>query len=432
MFKKMVVSAVFIGFMAGIAAPAGADEISELRKQVENQYNELIKVQNKLLEIEAAQREQGAAVEKLESNGGMTIPETLAWIEKIKLYGDFRYRHEHIDADEDAGGNAQGRDRHRIRARVGLKAEINDEWAFDFRVATGSGDDATSTNQTLDDGFKSDEIWVDRAYLTYTPASMEGWTFLGGKMANPFMTVGGNQLIWDGDLTPEGIAFSYDGKLNDKTGLFAIGGGLWATESSTADISLWGIQGGLKHAFDNGDKLTWGGSYYKYGNIKGKSFFYKNSSDSSVKSFGNTDGGGSTFAYDYELAELFGEYGTKLGDTPLSVYGDYVVNTASNVKEDTGWLVGTKLGKVKAPGSWDVGYEYRDSEADSVVGAFTDSDFIDGGANGSGHKFSFNYGLAKNTKAGVTYILSDRDASGGDTKEDDAYHRLQLDLVVKF
>ena len=427
MFKKMVVSAVFISFIAGMAAPADADEISELRKQVENQYNELIKVQNKLLEIEAAQREQGVAVKKLESSGGFTIPETLAWIEKVKLYGDFRYRHEHIDAEEASGGDAQGRDRHRIRARIGFKAKINDEWTYDMRIATGSSDSANSTNETLGDAFSSDDIWLDRAYLTYNPTCMDGWAFFAGKMANPFVRVGKNQLIWDGDVTPEGIAFGYENKLNDKTDLFVIGGGMWAREEGgDADSSLWGIQGGLKHAFDNGDKLTWGGSYYKYGNIKDEEVF-----DSAEGNSTYTPAADALYLYDYELCELFGEYGTQFGETPVSFYGDYVVNTASSVDEDTGWLIGTKLGKAKKRGSWECGYEYRDSEKDSVVGIFTDSDFVDGGAEGKGHKFSAGYALAKNTKLGFTYFLSERDA-GSDDKRDDKYQRMQLDLSIKF
>ena len=423
MFKKMVVSVVVLGFMAGIVAPVEADEISDLRRQMESQYNELVKLQNRLLEIEAAQKEQGVVVKRLESSGGMTIPETLAWIEKVKLYGDFRYRHEHIDAESDGGHDNNGRDRHRIRARVGLKAQINDEWAFDFRLASGSSDAANSTNQTLDDAWAEDDVWIDRAYLIYNPVCMDGWTFLFGKMANPFFKPGKSQLLWDGDANPEGIAFSYNGKLNKSTGYFINGGGMWMEEQgSDVDTSLWGIQGGLEHAFDSGDKLTWGAGYFKYGNIKDEAVL--------VSASGNSTSGGN-YLYDYELVELFGEYGTKLGDTPLSVYGDYVVNTASSVNEDTGWLIGTKLGKAKKPGTWDCGYEYRDSEKDSVVGLFTDSDFVDGGAEGKGHKFSVGYALAKNTKLGFTYFLTDRDA-GGDDKRDDKYQRMQFDVSVKF
>ena len=83
---------------AGLVGTVRADEVSELRKQVESQYNELLKVQSKLLEIEAAQEKQGASVKKLETTG-LTLPDTLKWVEKVKLYGDFRYRYEQIDGD---------------------------------------------------------------------------------------------------------------------------------------------------------------------------------------------------------------------------------------------------------------------------------------------------------------------------------------------
>jgi hypothetical protein len=423
MVRKMWMWAASIAFLASLA---GADEIGDLRQQMEQQYEQLRQIQAKLIELETTQQQQGAAVSKLEETGGVTLPETLKWVEKVKLYGDFRYRHEHIDAENDDGSDKNGRDRHRIRARVGVLAQINDEWAFDFRVASGEGD-PVSTNEDLDDAFSGDDLWIDRAYVTFRPAALEGWKFMAGKMANPFYQVGNNQLIWDGDLNPDGVAFAYQRKLNDSIGWFVNGGGLWVTENSAdTDASLWGLQSGLKHTFQNANQLTWGAGYYKYGNIKDEPFFLDSSE-------GNTESAtvADAYAYDYELMELFGEYGSKIYNLPVSFYGDYVVNTASGVSEDTGWLVGAKLGKLKDPGSIDFGYEYRDSQKDSVVGLFTDSDFVNGGAEGSGHKFSLGYALAKNTTLGFTYFLSERDA-GGDDKVNDAYHRMQFDVSVKF
>ena len=150
MAKKMRMVCLTAMFAAGLVGRAHADEVSDLRKEVEQQYNALLKVQNQLLEIEAAQKKQGETVKKLESTGGFTIPETLKWAEKVSLYGDFRYRHEQIDGD-----NVNQRDRHRVRARLGLKGKIADEWSFDLRLATGTDDSPISTNQDLDGGFTS-------------------------------------------------------------------------------------------------------------------------------------------------------------------------------------------------------------------------------------------------------------------------------------
>ena len=430
MFRKLGMWVIVAGTLAGSVGVAKADDIAELRKLMEQQYEQMRQMQGKLIELEAAQKQQGTAVQKLEDSGGFTIPETLAWVEKVNLYGDFRYRYEYIDAEE----SSSDRNLNRIRARIGLKGEINDEMSYNVRIASGS-DDPVSTNATLDGGFSSKSLWLDRAYLKWQPASMDGWTFLFGKMSNPFYKPGKNQLIWDDDLNPEGIAAQYATKLNDTTGLFVNGGGMWVEESSSsADASLWGIQAGLEHALNDDSKLTWGGSYYKYGNTKDSKTFYdvEDGFGNSTYIITNGDGVDETYyMYDYALLEAFAEYSTKLGDTPASVYGDYVVNTASGVSEDTGWLIGTKLGKAKKPGTWGFGYEYRDLENDAVVGVFADSDFVGGGTGGKGHKFSAAYAIAKNATLGATYFMSKRDGDGDGSINDD-YDRFQLDLKVKF
>ena len=429
MVKKIGMWIVAAGFLAGSAGVVRADDITDLRKQMEQQYEQMRQMQSKLIELEAAQKQQGTAVQKLEESGAI-LPESLAWIEKINLYGDFRYRYEYIDAE----GSSSDQHRNRIRARVGLEGKVNDEMSYNVRIASGSSD-PVSTNATLDGGFSSKDIWLDRAYLQWDPASMSGWTFLFGKMGNPFFKVGGNQLVWDDDLNPEGIAAQYAAKLNDTTGLFVNGGGMWVEESSSnADASLWGIQAGLEHALNDDSKLTWGGSYYKYGNVKDSKTFYdvEDGFGNSHYTITNADGVDEAFyMYDYALVEAFAAYDTKIGKTPASFYGDYVVNTASGVSEDTGWLIGTKLGNAKNPGTWGFGYEYRDLENDAVVGVFTDSDFIGGGTGGKGHKFNASYAIAKNATLGATYFMSQRD-SDGDGSIDNDYDRFQFDLQVKF
>ena len=116
------------------------------------------------------------------------------------------------------------------------------------------------------------------------------------------------------------------------------------------------------------------------------------------------------------------------GSLPVSLFGDYVVNTASGVSGDTGWLAGFTLNKAKNPGDWDFTYNYRDLEADAVFGAFTDSDFADGGTNARGHKFNARYVLAKNTTFGITWFCNKKLSQR--PKED--YERIQVDLSVKF
>lgn len=428
MTKRIREFAFLLVFCCLTAPGVRADEVDDLKRQLEQQYEQMRQIQNKLIELEAAQKQQGVAVAKLEETGTMTLPETLKWVEKIKLYGDFRYRYEMIDEE-----GSDNRNRNRIRARLGLTAKINDDIDTGFRLATSElwGDDEdsgdpVSTNQTLDDAFSKKSIWLDLAYFNWHPAGIPGLNVYGGKMENPFYRVGGNQLIFDSDLTPEGIAVQYTRDFTEQTSWFVNAGGFYVDEvKSGADTSLWGAQGGLKHTFEDKSYILGGASFYCFGNIQDHGAFV---TDSGVdKFFGNSNtGNGGFYLNDYDLTELFGEYGFNLGQTPTAVFANYVQNGVADSSEDTGWLVGGKFGKCKDPGSWELSYDYRDLEADAVVGAFSDSDFIGGGTNGKGHRFGAVYQLAKNTQAGLTYFL---DEKGSDSHD---YDRLQVDLMFKF
>jgi hypothetical protein len=405
------------------AGSAWADEITEMRQQ-------MVEMQAKLIKLEQAQTTQDQKIAAIKP-GEFTIPETLKWVEKLKFYGDFRYRYENVSR-ESSGTEADAVNRNRIRVRLGLTAKVNDETTFDMRIATGKSDDPTSTNQNMGDSWTYKGIWLDRAYMTWKPGSVEGLSVLLGKLGNPFVTVGKNQLIWDGDLSMEGIAAQYNLKLSDATSLFANAGGFYVRldDDDTDSLSMFGAQGGLTHQFNEDNKLTAGLGYFDYGNLVGKNTLVATSTASKSYAKGNSIGTDYKYLYDYNLFEGFAEYGTKIAGLPVSIYGDYVTNTASQVKEGTGWLMGTTLNKCKAPGSWEFSYDYRDLEKDAVVGTFSDSDFIGGGTNGKGHRFGVTYQLAKNTQAGVSYFMNDK--YNTTTKDYDNYNRLQMDVMVKF
>ncbi|MBM4102959.1 MAG: DUF3373 family protein [Planctomycetes bacterium] len=422
MITNKVLRMVVIACLTAMAGSAWADDTTELRQQLQEQYKAITEMQAKLIKLEQAQTAQNEKIAAIKP-GEMTIPETLKWVEKLKFYGDFRYRYENISS-ENSGTESDAVNRNRIRVRLGLTAQVNDETTFDMRIATGKSDDPVSTNQNMGDSWTYKGIWLDRAYMTWKPGSVEGLSVLLGKLGNPFVTVGKNQLIWDSDLSMEGIAAQYNLKLSDATSLFANAGGFYVRldDSDTDSISMFGAQGGVTHQFDKDNKLTAGLGYFDYGNLVGETYLLGTSSK------GNSYSGG--YLYDYNLFEGFAEYNTKIAGLPVGIYGDYVVNTASSVQEDTGWLIGTTLNKCKDPGSWEFSYDYRDLEKDAVIGTFSDSDFIGGGTNGKGHRFGVTYQLAKNTQAGVSYFMNDK--YNTTTKNYDNYNRLQLDVMVKF
>ena len=414
--RKGIMSLVCL-FILASGGSVRADEVSELKQQMQQ-------MQQRLEQLEAQQNQQSKQMEEqiskaVEEKQIGALPDSLKWAENVKISGDLRYRYEMVDEE-----GANNRNRNRIRARLGITGKVTDDVEVGLRLATSepfSSDkgDPVSTNQTLDDAFSKKAIWLDLAYFKWSPKD-SGLNVIGGKMENPFYRVGGNQLIWDSDLTPEGIAIQYIRSLGENDELFANGGGFWVNEvSGGADTELWGIQGGLKHKFADKSTLTGGASYYSYGNING-------SGPLIGTGFQGNSNAGSLYTNDYDIAEVFGEYGFKLGQTPAAAFVSYVKNTSASTTQDTGWLIGGKLGKCKDPGSWEFSYNYRNLEADAVLGAFSDSDFVGGGTNGKGHRFGYTYQLAKNLQGALTYFLDDK------SNDSHGYNRLQADLVFKF
>jgi len=438
MNKKILL--IFVPLFSINATVAKTDEISELKELILEQSKVIHQLQERVEQLETRQKlkEQSLTqrIEEVAEKQKETpaLPDALKWAEKIKISGDLRFRHEHIDTETSGSVKwKKGRDRQRIRARLMLEAIINGDWDVAFRLASGEKSiladegemfaDPVSSNQTLKQNFSSKDIWLDLAYFHWHPASREGLNVYGGKIKNPFYTVGKNQLVWDSDLNPEGVAATYAIPLGKRDTLHITGGAFWVDESSSGvDTSLWGIQGYIKHALGNPDYVLAGVSYWDYANIQGKTDTY------GILAGNTPDSTGSKWASDYDIIEFFSEYGTKISSMPVTVFGNWVKNTVAISGEDTGWLIGATLNKAKEPGSWELSYDYRDIEADAVLGAFTDSDFIGGGTDGEGHRFGLKYQLAKNLQAALTYFHNEKRSSGRDYD----YRRLQADLLLKF
>jgi len=420
------------------AAVRAQEDVNSLKAELETQKQKQAELTDRINQLEARQKlkeksldekiEQATAP-KPEEKKADVIPESLKWASKLTWSGDLRYRYEYIDDD---GADSEARNRNRIRARLGLTAKVTDEWDLGFRIATGQGEvsgDPVSTNQTFDQAFSKKPIWLDLAFFGYHPRWFKGFNVIGGKMENPFYRPGKNQLIWDGDLTPEGGALTYLHPFNDKTSLNLAAGGFWVNEeSSGGDTSLWGIQGYLKHQFDKPTYVLGGAGWYDYANIQGEESLADEWDDDGGEFFGNTAAPGDVYAFDYDLFELFAEFGAEIVKTPVAFFGNYVQNTAAD-DEDSGWLVGVQFNKLKVPGSWQLEWDYRDIERDAVVGQFNDSDFIGGGTGGKGHRFAAGYMLAKNVTLGLTYFMAEFDRPG---IEDEQYDRFQFDVAVKF
>lgn len=347
-----------------------------------------------------------------------------AWWDMIKLFGDFRYRHEIIDTE-----NTKERNRDRLRVRVGLSAKVNDEVDFMFRMASGESADPISTNQTETGAFGKKSIFIDSAFVDYHP--MSNFHVLAGKMENPFYIPSRADLIWDFDLTPEGGAIKWD-TIMDQTRIFANVGGFWLRENSSpqADSYMVGGQLGWQFELNPDSKFTLGVSHFEYVN-ENSQLVFSDYQTAGTNGFGNTTTGASPnlrYTKEYRINELFGDFSFMMGDMPVLVVADYAQNAGVST-QNKAYLAGFEVGKVKDPGSWAFRYNYRKLQRDAVIGAFTDSDSGGGGTNHKGHKFQVEYQLAKRWSAAVSYFRDKNSITSADELE---YNRVMIDFQFKF
>jgi hypothetical protein len=343
------------------------------------------------------------------------------WWEDVKIKGDLRYRHEMIDEHpENVDSNA--RNRQRIRARIGIESRVNDNVETGIQLATGS-DDPVSTNQTLDNGFSTKNLMLDLAYLSITPAKIDGLKITGGKFNNPFFKPGKSELLWDSDLNPEGGVVNYTRDFEQLTATL-IGAGLWIEERSS-EVNSWmgAVQGVLGMHFDNKKTdLALGGAFFNYSNSKGFEPFFDGDP------MGNTVDSNGDYANDYELIEAYAEVVHEVKEIPVTIMGDLVTNSAAD-SLGTGWLVGFRIGEAKKPGTWHLRYNYREVQKDAVVGTFTDSDFRGGGTDAQGHEMGGTYQIAENLSLSMTYFIN---TIGLEEPVKTDFRRLQIDLQAKF
>jgi hypothetical protein len=352
----------------------------------------------------------------------------LAWAAKTQFKGDVRFRQETVK--NDGVPNNKDQDRQRIRARLGAYSEINPQVDTGIRIATGSNDDARSTNQDLNNYFDKKSIWLDQGYVDYHPDAIKNLHLVGGKMPQQWVSMG--DIIWDSDINPEGLAATYKYPLGGSTELFGSAGHYTLKDNVDGegvqfkhDLRLYAGQLGARFAITDSMKMTLGGSIYSY----------DNDANSACPTTGTVTApcalavNGNSPNERFKLYEGFGQLDFSNLPVPLSLYGQYVNNKDASNDQDTGWLAGVKS---KIYG-FAVDYNYRDVQRNAVVGAFTDSDFANGFTGSRGSKLKVSYELDKNFNLGATYFLATSDQTNANiNKKDSDINTLQLDAEAKF
>lgn len=343
----------------------------------------------------------------------------LSWSERISVGGELRLRHQ---AQTEEG--LPQRTRERFRARLNIEGKVNDNVKAGLRLVTNVGGDPISDNQTMTGSWSDKSFAVDRAFLKVTP--VDGVALIGGKVAQPWYSVG--DLVFSEDVNPEGFA------VNCTFGSGAVEmfvhGGYWVLEErrTDGDSTMLSGQVGLNLKPCSAFRATVGASVYSYGAVQGRLLF-----------FNATDAGGNSVVTnavsdtvtELRYAEGYNEIeGFFRGDMdlaiPVMIGGQYVENTKVD-DGNRGYMGTIALGKLKQPGSIEVGYQYRYLESDAILGVSAETGETGRGTGVKAHVPYLKYRLWKDFDVKVLYS----DATKGlDNGVDFSVFR--VDVSVKF
>jgi hypothetical protein len=346
-----------------------------------------------------------------------STPANVDWLSRVRIAGDFRYRHENID-DEHA---PEDRTRETIRARIAAALQFTETIDGEIGIATG-GSDPRGGSATLGAASSRKPIGLDLGYVRWRPRA--DLAVIGGKMRQPFVRPGLSAFI-DNEIRPEGIAVTYDGP----NGVFASAFDYWLEERSTAgDSKLVGGQLGWAGGND-AFRIKLGAGYYDFGNIEGESPDF---ADGLVNEFGNSvtdSGGNAVYAFDYDIGQLFADATFDIAGVPLNAFVDYAHNFAADNDLTDAYNVGVLIGKADAPGRWEVGVLRQAVEKDALFGHWIDSDFAGGVTDNSGQLYRVAWMPLKRVVLNVTYLDTVYNVDAGDESD---YDRWQLDFNFTF
>ncbi|PMY56017.1 hypothetical protein C1Y34_14215 [Pseudomonas sp. GW456-L12] len=357
----------------------------------------------------------------------------------------------------------------RLRARLGMKAQVAQDWTAGIRIGTGSDNNPVSTTQTLGGGFGKKDIWLDQGYLTWK--ATDALTLTGGRIANPFFST---DLLYSNDLNFDGVAAIFNHKLNRDWGLFGTVGAFpveYTNDTSTSNGFdkeesdnkwLYGAQIGANWAINGNHRLKGALAYYRFDDIEGRrsgacepwagapgcdsdgsrvAFMQKGNSVFLLRDITPNPlnpaataqpqfvGLASEFnlldlnlVWDADLPENFKlrsqanyvhNLGYDEGEMRKRSAGQIVNNLDSNGELESGanaWMVQFTLGnslELARQGDWNLFAGYKYIQPDALPDGFNDSSFHLGGTNAKGYFLGGNYGLAKNVFATGRWLSSE-------------------------
>lgn len=342
--------------------------------------------------------------------------------ERLSFYGNARVRH------ESTFDQTNGADRHRgrLRARVGADYQVTEELRAAARLSTSSGD---ANNPHWDvgedgdgEGLNGSSVDLDRLYLTWDAS--ESAVVKAGKMPHAFASppVAG-EFVWDGDVSPGGIAATWKLGGDSTRGDVRVAGYVAAennlTAGSTSDPTMVGLQGNLYLDAGERTELQVSSSVMDWSSL---------GSGSPGANQGNTDP-----TVDFTIWEAFVGM-NRTGGTAggQQAFAQFMNNVDDSTGEDTGFALGAKLGPSGTRGDTNYFLSYYDLDANAVFSPVAQDDTPIAGTgvgNGmSGFVGGVQHYLADHVTLKLWALTSDADDPSGN---DPVRVRLDLDFGVR-
>jgi len=324
----------------------------------------------------------------------------LRWIDSntnLTVYGDIRLRYEaDWDSQTTTGAPRDDRNRGRIRARLGFGYRLSDEWSAGARVRTGNSRSQQSPHLTFsaDRGGRDDlDFVVDRYFLQYKRGTFTGW---GGRNGSPFWQQ--NELFWDEDVTPTGLAGTYDWKLAKGT-LSAIAGAFYLPDGGY-DLNGRMLAGQLKYTapINKSQITTAAGLFYMDGASGARNLRNQNGARDYLIGVAGAQWSIPIRKLPFALgADLFHNFKDYAAGDPLSMIG-----AIDHHNETLGYVLSAQLGQLKDKNNWLLGYYYSHIETFSVNASYAQDDWHRFGSatqtdasDFEGHEFRAGYALTK-------------------------------------
>lgn len=469
--SKLLTPAALLALLAPSLAPAqSATNVAALKKQIDQLQTRITRLEEEKADSKDVAAPADTSASKIKLGDAIT---------ELKLYGDIRGRYQYDDynriistpaaatgaATVGALPRVDQRDRWRLRLRIGADVKLGDQFFGGVTLATGLPSD--SNNQTLTEGYDNYSIYVDKAFVGWSPSD---WlTAIFGKQANPFYTT---DLVWDPDITPSGFVETLDltkAFLPDDSRfslqVIALQGAFFDNNEYNVGADnktdAWQFAGQLKATFkfSKTASITIAPGYMTYTDssltgLQNSQAFSKpqDTLPATATTPARTPTGETR---DLSIITAPGDISFRLGGLATKFYWDFAYNTEGSSRatneyfltashqsrDDIAWLIGLQLGQNTHGGDWSIFANYRQIGIDSIDPNLNDSDFGLSFLNITGLKVGAAYNFTDAVVGAVTYMHSTRlrsaitggEATGGaqvaNAREVDV---LQVDLLVKF